>query len=115
MLKLDQLIDEVIKDEDLMVQSQQQNGYCVAGLLADKIKERRFVYVSDRELLFILHEKFKDVVKPNSSFTFTRDELEQFLDEDQCEIIDSDIYEHLLKGYQNSEYTCQVCRNPHSG
>ncbi len=119
-MNLDQVIDEVIKEEDQMIQSQQQNGYCVAGLLAEKIQGKTQGILSKPELLYIIHEKFKEVVRPNTSFTFTRDELEQFLGKDRPitephNILNTDIYQHLLKGYKNSEYSCQVCRNPHSG
>lgn len=113
-MTLDSIIDEVIKEEDDMVQSQQQLGYCVAGILVDKIENKTLTLLSKKELLFIIHEKFKVVVRPITSFTFTRDELEQFLGIEDG-FIYTDIYEHLLKGYENSEYKCPICRNPPSG
>ena len=109
--KLDQVIDKVIKNNMDMVISQKESKYCCAGNLIEIIKKKTRTELSTKQLLDILHEKFKPILDDHiRHFRWTNDQLVDFVDSvKEDKIASSDVYSDISSRVNVSEYECSVC------
>ena len=109
--KLDKVIDKVIKDNMDMVIGQKKFKYCCAGNLIEIIKEKTRTKLSTKQLLDILHEKFKPILDDHIRyFRWTNDQLVDFMDSIQeNKIGSSDVYSDISSRVNVSEHECSVC------
>ena len=109
--KLDKVIDKVIKDNMDMVIGQKKFKYCCAGNLIEIIKKKTRTKLSTKQLLDILHEKFKPILDDRIRyFRWTNDQLVDFMDSVQEDKIgSSDVYSDISSKVNVLEYKCPVC------
>ncbi len=109
--KLDKVIDKVIKNNMDMVISQKEFKYCCAGNLIEFIKKKTHTKLSTKQLLDILHEKFKSILDDHiRHFRWTNDQLVDFVDSvKEDKIASSDVYSDISSRVNVSEYECSVC------
>jgi len=109
--KLDKVIDKVIKDNMDMVIGQKKFKYCCAGNLIEIIKKKTRTKLSIKQLLDILHEKFKPILDDHIRyFRWTNDQLVDFMDSIQeNKIGSSDVYSDISSRVNVSEHECSVC------
>ncbi len=109
--KLDKVMDKAIKDNMDMVIGQKKFRYCCAGILIETIKKKTRTKLSIKQLLDILHEKFKLILDDHiRHFRWTNDQLVDFVDSVQEDkIASSDVYSDISSRVNVSEYKCSVC------
>jgi len=109
--KLDKVIDKVIKDNMDMVIGQKKFKYCCAGNLIEIIKKKTRTKLSTKQLLDILHEKFKPILDDRiRHFRWTNDQLVDFVDSvREDKIASSDVYSDISSRVNVLEYECPVC------
>jgi len=109
-MNLKEAIEETLKVNKSTILSQPQIGFCCAGNIIAEIREKCETLVDNVELLYIIHQKFKEMIEVDYSFTWTKKDLEEYTTAWNYEYgSDCKVNDEIVNQLKKKKYVCPIC------